>query len=1383
MKIKFIVFIILSVFLSVPLSAEIKSNSLKSDTTDTAQSGPQLKDGESLQIPKTTVSVQLGVYLARKNAEEIVAELKKNEIDCRIQDGTKTFTVYCGNFKRHRNTEAVRALKNKLISRGYKDIFLVLLNETPVNSEQKKPPEKQPPVQKEPVQEPAVRHDTPAIEKTFIPPSPVPAQKNPVTMPLETQPEQQDKFSIEKMPGQLLSHLRATRFDPKLKFLLIISLTFALISFVFFLAVIFLRRIGAKKSTKADRLAKKHRNILKFLSEEYTTSTEEIVKRLKSIGDDTIIEVFLDKAGSLTAKPVHHFRELYDASGITERYLSILENSKSWKKRAFAANKLGQIGSAKVVPLLFKIIRNVKDEDEGVRNAALRALGRIRDKRAVPFLIEALGYPETWLPPRVGEILVSIGEEAIEPLIKELKNYQSETRRQWAAEILGWLEAKSATIHLIDALFDISPEVRAKSVGALGKIRDDRAVSKLTELLISDPVPFVRVRVSKALGEIGHPSVIDYLINVLNDPEWWVRVRAVEALEQMGDKAVPALLIALEDDDKEVRRCSAMALERIGYVETLLNEYGNEEYKPEIKNILFLVARAGVIESISEKLTKSTGTLQLQKRIVRLLGEAETKEAAAPLLELLTQTTDWKLKSRIIESLARIGAKGAVPYLIESLKDNEYWVRRSAVEALGMLNAVDNADEIAEMLEDPNPLARESALKALSALKITKHREKIESLLLDPSPKVRSIALYTIRILGLKTDINKIIELLKDTAEDVRIETLRYFSSRADRGVLFDVLQFLLYGSDELRREVVEYVRKVKPEGFNAIINSFTATEFSNEALSSLMEITSIIGDKEAYQFIYKFTQSTDPFLRGKAFSEISKFGIESNEEIFERALFDPSRQIRITVLTGIGIHSAKNLLEKAKTLRSDPDEHVRLALVFAFGVSGLTEFKRDIIDMLEDPSQKVVAGACMSLAIYDDPFLLTFFQAKQNIKEIKDEVKRIEEDERFASVVEIIRTSAQKSSNLEIDLLLAKNEKDFARHLIKVLKEALDPEIRVKAIELFKIIATAEFLPSLLGVMKKDPSAEVRMRAMEVVARVGRENESISAFSSMLVDPTQKVRIRAAELLGGYRQANALEALLHTLDTSDRPFREALTTSLSYMLTGEPEKIDELVKSVPETKTRKLGMAWLMGKTRKQGAKTFLLNLLSDNDPDVRASAIGALGKFEDEELIEILERLIYDTNERVRAAAVNAIVATGGSKAFEIVKTALEDVDEYVRIRASLGLAKLEPQSAVDILQRKLLKFPELSSCLKGILYAFGFDYDPAVHEDTLAKNIVDELCQAEEMFFILKSSPDKEKRLHAFRVLTLINTNDTDGLLSVALKDPSPEIREEAKKYSQH
>lgn len=56
------------------------------------------------------------------------------------------------------------------------------------------------------------------------------------------------------------------------------------------------------------------------------------------------------------------------------------------------------MGSPKAVPSLLRAIRNIKDEDEDVRGAALRALGRIRDPRALPGLIEALGYPEASLP-------------------------------------------------------------------------------------------------------------------------------------------------------------------------------------------------------------------------------------------------------------------------------------------------------------------------------------------------------------------------------------------------------------------------------------------------------------------------------------------------------------------------------------------------------------------------------------------------------------------------------------------------------------------------------------------------------------------------------------------------------------------------------------------------------------------------------------------------------------------------------------------------------------------------------------------------------------------------------------------------------------------------
>lgn len=1349
MKKKIISFIIFLLLFPALRFAEETGDVANSNADNSTQSTPQTNDNTLKLIPNPKLTIQIGIFSSGERVLNIINELKKNEISCRFQERKKFFYVYCGDFDRKREVKTARVLKNKIVSLGYRDAFIAFSNEIPRYSKPEILPKKKKPVDKKPLPEPS-----------------------------EEPPVKHPESVAEEKPTQPPLLPPASSFVPARKFLIIISFVIFFITIMSFLVVIFLRRIGIKKSFKVDKLTRKHKDVLNLLSGENITSSDEIIKRLNTIGDDILIEVLLEKAETIFKKPASHFIHFYDATGITGRYLDILKNSKSWKKRAFAAKKLGQIGSAKSVPLLLSVIRDIKDEDEGVRGTALRALGRIRDKRAIPFLIEALGYPETWLPPRIGEILLSIGEESVDYLIKELKNYQSENRRQWAAEILGYLKAKTATMQLIGALFDISPEVRAKAAGALGQMQDDRAVVKLTELLISDPVPFVRVRVSKALGSIGHPAVIDYLINILKDPEWWVRVRAVESLEQLGEKAVPGLLIALEDDDPEVRKRSAMALDRIGYVEKIIKEYGKGAYKADLRKILFLVARAGVIQSISEALVTSEG--DLKKRMVRLLGEAETKEASGPLLELLTHTSEWKLKSRIIESLARIGAKEAIPYLIENLKDNEHWLRRSTVEALGILNATDYADEIVKILEDPNPLARESALKALSGLKITEHSRKIENLLLDPSSKVRSVALQVMRELDLSIDKGKIEKILTDTSEDVRIETVRYFSENIDSSVFSNIIRFLPKGSAGLRKDIVEYVKKVKPAKFQTIINFFNMKNISKEVLASLMEIASVIQDEDSYQFVFSYTESSDEFFREKAFYELVKFGFEENEAIFEKALFDPSKEVRINVLGGIGYNSGKNLLEKAKELSGDPNENVRLALVLAFGASGFSEFRPLIIEMLDDPALKVVAGAFISLALYDDPLVLKRFYAKGNIKEIKEEITNITQDLRFSSIVETIRSRAQKLSILEVDLLLAKDEKGFASDLIKKLKEALDPEIRIKAIDLLKIIATGEFFTSILGVMKKDPSAEVRIRAMETVTSIGREDEVTSALSSMLVDPAPRVRIKAAQLIGKYKNPGALGALLHTMDTSDKQFREAVTSSLSELLRGEPEKISELVKSVPETKTRKLGMAWLMGKTRKRGALTFLVDLLTDNDADVRSSAIGALGKFKNKQLLGTFEKLIYDTNERVRAATVNAISVIDDNRTFEILKTALEDVDQYVRKRAAIGLARIDSKKAVDILKEKSTKFLEMDLYIKGILFASGHTYDKTVYEDEDSKSIVEELCPEKEMFNNFRASSDKNIRLHAFRVLNLFKREDIPDLLAIARKDPSPEIREEAEKH---
>ncbi len=1159
--------------------------------------------------------------------------------------------------------------------------------------------------------------------------------------------------------------------------LLGISVTVLFISMCFLLAVIVLKKKWSLQTFKAGLIIKRNLGLIQTIAENYENPSPDIMVRLRGMKNESFIEIILDRAAEVSGNSLRHFQAFYDVTGVTDRYVKILIESKSWRKRVFAAEKLGFIGSAKAVPYLLELVRDVKDEDKDVRTVALRSLGRIQDKRTIPFLIDALGYPETWLPARVGEILLTIGQDCIEPLKKELKNFNSESKRYWSAEILGWLHADSAVKSLMESLFDVSPEVRARSAGALGKIGNERSIVNLAELLVSEPVPYVRTRVSQALGMIGHPSVIHHLISILKDPEWWVRVRAIEALEQLGENSVPSLLIALEDDDVEVRKRAALALERIGYIEKILDEYGKEEYKAELRKILFMVARAGAIESLGDRLI--TGDIKMQKSIVRIFGEAEKQDAAEPLIELLKSTVDWSLRARIIESLGKIGAHESASLLIDYIKDSEYWVRRSAVEALGILHAENYADDIATILIDPNPLARESALRALSMLKVKTNWDKVENMLFDPAVQVRITALKVMRDLGIITDKQKIIDLMKESSEEVRIEAIKYFTAIKDEEVIPEVIRMLPQASHDLIDVIVQYMQKIQPKNFSSLLNLLKPYKVNQEAIAALFEIAAIIKDKNSYDFVLKFTSCSDEYLRERAFRVLVSFGYKRNEKLLEKALLDPSRAVRAIVLASAGPDSDRDFLNRAKMLVKDPDEDVRLALALAIGSTGLPEFKPLIMDMLDDPSPRVEAGSFIALACFNDPDFLNAFYNHSNISTLRSEIKSICMDDRFKTVVKEITVRARKLKNLEVAFIFANNDREFANYLVKRLKESLDPIMRMQAIEILKLIAIPELFTSVLSVMKKDPYADVRIQAMDIVVSIGREEEIIAALSALLADPEQHVRNRAVMLLGKYRNPKALEALLQVLDTADREFRDSVTTSLSHMLSGDPGYIARLVESVPETKTRKIGMAWLMGKSRKQGSVNFLVKLLSDDDPDVRASAVGALGKFKNKQLINTLEKLIYDPNERVRAATINAVVAIGGDRVFEIVNAALHDIDDFVRTRAVIGLAKINLKMAIGMIRSKLNKFPELKSYLIGLLFAAGEPYNDIGEMDVLAINVVDEVCDRDKMNSIYKKSSDREKRLHAFRVLSLNNNLESYTFMKAALRDPLPEIREEAQK----
>jgi HEAT repeat protein len=109
-----------------------------------------------------------------------------------------------------------------------------------------------------------------------------------------------------------------------------------------------------------------------------------------------------------------------------------------------------------------------RDKDAGTRSAALCTLEQIRDARAAWPIVRMLGDPQ------VGQVAsflaVRMGKIAVDPLLLSLR--------------------------------DGNPAVRARSIVALGEMRESRAEAPLREIL-NDPDPGVREAASKALLRIA----------------------------------------------------------------------------------------------------------------------------------------------------------------------------------------------------------------------------------------------------------------------------------------------------------------------------------------------------------------------------------------------------------------------------------------------------------------------------------------------------------------------------------------------------------------------------------------------------------------------------------------------------------------------------------------------------------------------------------------------------------------------------------------------------------------------------------------------------------------------------------------------------------------
>lgn len=279
-------------------------------------------------------------------------------------------------------------------------------------------------------------------------------------------------------------------------------------------------------------------------------------------------------------------------------------------------------------------IQALGDTDGTVRLAAVKALRRLQDPRAVQPLVGLLN--DRQIEVRLGAIqTLGLLEDlqAVEPLVELLSDADEATG--WAAALaLGRLKAVQAVEPLIAALNDERSLVRMMAALSLGRIEDDRATAPLTETLADDDA-WVCQAAAVALGQIGDPQAIEYLLQALHNPAALVCEKAAYALARIGGPAVEPLIERLQHLEVRVRRAVASVL------------WFARDDELVVKSLI--------------------AALQDEDREVRLiaartLGSSGDPQAIEPLITVL-QDNDADVVWEAIYALGRLGNTQALPAL------------------------------------------------------------------------------------------------------------------------------------------------------------------------------------------------------------------------------------------------------------------------------------------------------------------------------------------------------------------------------------------------------------------------------------------------------------------------------------------------------------------------------------------------------------------------------------------------------------------------------------------------------------------------------------------------------------------------------------------------
>lgn len=266
---------------------------------------------------------------------------------------------------------------------------------------------------------------------------------------------------------------------------------------------------------------------------------------------------------------------------------------------------------------------------------------------------------------------------------------------------------------------------------------------------------------------------------------------------------------------------------------------------------------------------------------------------------------------------------------------------------------------------------------------------------------------------------------------------------------------------------------------------------------------------------------------------------------------------------------------------------------------------------------------------------------------------------------------------------------------LIKLLRSR-DPSVRQRAISL--LAEQDKRAVSQLSAALSDPDPNVRQGAAYALGEIRSDDkDAVDRLTRLLRDDNRLIRIVAAQSLGqiGRGAGPAVPALIELLKDNDPSVRKMAVQSLGEIRSDPRNVIRELLAQLRDPDNDVRGAAiTAIEKYDANDIQPFLIiliDLLKDQDPEVRAGAASIIGSVGSNASVatEDLIPLLKDPEFRVRLATTQTLaeIGTRAGKAVPTLREALNDQEHDIRAHAAKALGKMGSAAKDAILELNTL------------------------------------------------------------------------------------------------